>query len=324
MKRAHFALAIIVTALLLPETSLALDLITFSTNPKTPAPNQPVTVSLESYAVDLNSARITWYVDKEVVGDGIAEKSIRTTTKAFGQTSLINVVIIDASGARHDKEFALRPIEIDLLWEADTYTPPFYKGKALPSYKSLVKTVAIPRMYSASDDPSTFFYKWTANRIQETGKGLGKSVSIIPMKYAGSPIPVTVSVYDPRATETERSVTQDVLAVEPMLAFYEQAPLLGPLFGRALSGKQVAHGTTFRVRAAPYFFSADDMANGSLVYTWKKGGAQLPAMLNPNSVEMGKVGTGAQASTIELSVQNRARILQKASTQATISFPEGE
>jgi len=300
----------------------ALDLVTFSTNPQTPGPNQPVTVSIQSYAIDLNSSRITWYVDKEAVADGVAEKSIRTETKGFGKTVTINVVIVDAGGARFDKEFLLHPIEIDLLWEADTYTPPFYKGKALPTYKSVVKATAIPRMYSTADDPALFFYEWTINRIQGVGKGLGKGGALIPMKYAGSPVPTTVKVSDPNVEGSARSVTQNILAVEPTVLFYEQAPLLGTVFDRALTGTANTEGTTFRVRATPYFFSNDNMANGELVYTWQKDGATVAVGLNPNSLELGKAGTATQSSKVGLTIQNRSRILQKAGGQVTINFSQ--
>lgn len=303
----------------------ALDLVTFSTNPQNPSPNQPVTVTIQSYAINLNSAKITWYVDKEVVKEGIAEKSIQANTKEFGKTTVIDVVIVDAEGVRSDKKFLLRPIEIDILWEADTYTPPFYKGKALPTYKSNVRATAMARFRSLSDNPSSFYYTWTINQIQGLGEGLGKTSAIIPMKYAGSPVPTLVKASDP-STNSEQgnsgSTMQNILAVDPLLLFYEQAPLLGTILERALSGSANTKGTSFRIRAVPYFFSIDDMANGDLVYTWKKGGQSIAPSLDPTSFQLGKAGTGAEASAVSLSVQNRKRILQAANTQVTVNFSE--
>ena len=48
------------------------DLVTFTTMPKSPGALEKITVSIESFAVDLNSANIVWNVDKEFVKDGIA------------------------------------------------------------------------------------------------------------------------------------------------------------------------------------------------------------------------------------------------------------
>ena len=42
----------------------AFEIITTKTLPETPGPNQKVTVSINSFTTDLNSAEITWYVDK--------------------------------------------------------------------------------------------------------------------------------------------------------------------------------------------------------------------------------------------------------------------
>jgi len=322
----NLGVACVIGILLFPcITFAALDLVTFSTNPQNPPPNQTVTVSIQSYAINLNSARITWYVDKEVVKDGIAEKSIRTNTKEFGQTTVIDVVLVDATGVRTDKKFLLRPIEIDLLWEADTYTPPFYKGKALPTYKSNVKATAMARIRSLSDNPTSFYYTWTINRIQGLGEGLGKTSAIIPMKYAGSPVPTEVRVREVSEQKDGGgtwSVVQNILATNPLLAFYEQAPLLGTIFERALSGSAGTKGTGFRIRAVPYFFSNDDMANGNLVYTWKKDGASVAPALDPTSIQLGKTGTAAQSSAVSLSVQNRKRILQQASAQITVNFAQ--
>ncbi|MDO8520789.1 MAG: hypothetical protein Q7S52_01610 [bacterium] len=323
----NLGIACVAGILLFPSIALAaLDVVTFSTNPPNPSPNQPVTVSIQSFAINLNSAKITWYVDKEVVKDGIAEKSIQTNTKAFGQTVTIDVVIVDQTGVRTDKKFLLRPIEIDILWEADTYTSPFYKGKALPSYKSNVKAMAMARMRSLSDDPSSFYYTWTINRIQGLGEGLGKTSAVIPMKYAGSAVPVSVRVSDLSKEGggggQSWSGMQNILAVSPTLLFYEQAPLLGTLLERALSGGISTKGTSFRIRAVPYFFSLDDMASGNLVYTWKKDGQSTAPALNPTSIQLGKTGTGAETSIISLSIQNRKRILQSANAQVTVNFSQ--
>lgn len=310
--------------LLFPGTTFAaLDLITFHTDPETPGPNQAVTISLESYAVDLNSAHITWYIDKAVVKDGIAATSIRTATKDFGGTVTVNAVITAGDGARYDKQFLLKPIEIDLMWEADTFVPPFYKGKALPSYKSTVKVSAIPRFNTLSSNPFAYSYQWTANQIQGLGGGLGKASAIVPMKYSGSPVPVSVKVIDPSGEGADGSsgtMRQNVVAVDPKLLFYEDAPLLGTRFERALTGIAHTEGTSFRVRAVPYFFSTDDMENGNLVYSWQKDSARLASGLDPTTLVIGKVGTAEESGAVQLSVQNRKRILQTAAAAFTVNF----
>ena len=297
----------------------ALDAVTINVNPETPGQNEDVAVSIQSYAVDLNSSMITWYVDNNPVKSGIGEKNITTRTGDLGKTTTIHVVIADMNNIRYDKEFVLRPAEIDLLWEANTYTPPFYKGKALPTYQSVVKVVAILNVGTTSNNQFAYSYTWTTG-TRGLGNGYGKNTAILPMKYSGMKVPVSVRVRDTEGTLIG-SAKQNILAVDPILAFYEQAPLLGSRFDHTLNGSIQTTGTSFRVRAVPYFFSNDNMANHDLVYSWKKDGVKIIQGSNPNSLILEKSGTEAQSSDIQLLIQNRKRILQAADARLTVSFP---
>lgn len=326
-----FTLGLICSAAMLLSPSIAfaaLDLITFKVSPETPGQNQAVTVSVQSYAIDLNSTSLTWYVDKEVVASGVGTKSVQTMTKGPGETVAVNVVIATLDGARYDKQLLLQPIEIDLLWEADTFVPPFYKGKALPTYKSLVKLNAIPRFNTLASDPSLYSYKWTANQTQGLGQGLGKNGVFVAMKYSGSPVPVSVKVNNPAIPgESGRpaqagSAMQNITAVDPQILFYEDAPLLGIRFERALLGSVNTSGTTFTLRAVPYFFSNDDTVNTNVVYAWLKDNVKLDPGFDPNTFTLKKEGTSAQTSAIGLSVQNRKRVLQAANTGVTVNFSQ--
>src|SRR3989338_2221189 len=178
---------------LLPGTVFAaFDLITFSTTPKTPGANESVLVTMNSYAVNLGTANITWYVNKEPIKNGTAETSLTLRTGDFGEKVTIDVVIITTEGLTVNKQFIIAPAEVDMLWEAQTYTPPFYKGKALPTYKSLVRVIAIPRFNSVTSSPAKYFYKWTYDSNKGAGEAIGKNSIVIPVGYAGSPTLVDV------------------------------------------------------------------------------------------------------------------------------------
>ena len=299
----------------------ALDLISISTDPVTPGPNQPVTVSIESYVMNLNSSKITWYVNKEAMKEGIGEKKFQTATKGAGEPVTVDIVILTEDGIRYNKQIVLTPIEVDVLWEANTYVPPFYKGKALPTYKSIVKVSAIPRFNSLTSNPKDYYYKWTVNRTQGGGEGLGKSSIPIGMGWpnANVPITVTVSTQDGKA---RGSTMQYIPTTDPKIIFYEQAPLLGIRFDHALGGEVSAEGNEFRLRAVPYYFSLDNYLNGDLVYSWRKDSARISPEYNPNTLIIQKNGREAQASSINLTVQNAKRILQQADSAAFVSFKE--
>lgn len=301
--------------------SAKLDLIYISTNPETPAPNQDVQVMVESYAIPLTSAKIIWYIDGVALKEGIAEKVFNTRTKDFGVPVTIDIVILTADGTRYDKQIVLKPEEVDLLWEANTYVPPFYKGKALPTYKSTVKVTAIPRFNSLSSNPSEYYYKWSMNRTTGLGEALSKNSTVLQVGWADSRMPVSVDVTIP-GSDFKATAIQYIPVTEARTQFYELAPLLGIQFHRAISGTVVTNGTDFRLRVVPYYFSNENYETGELNYKWKTDAGTLPATDNPNMLVLEKKGTAAEATTILLEVQNRKRILQVANTRAVISFTE--
>lgn len=318
----HFFLSIIL-ALLIPVSAYAavLDLITTKTTPRTPGENQDVTVNIESYAVNLNSANIIWYVNKEVQKEGIAEKILTLRTGNFGQKMTIDIIILTAAGEKINKQLVIAPAEIDVLWEAQTYTPPFYKGKALPSFKSLVRVTAIPRYNSLTSNPSEYYYKWTYNRTQNVGAALGKNSVVVPAGWSDSQIPIALETNLP-GVEWSGIQNANIHGAEAKVLFYEQAPLLGTQFEHALTKGSTGAGNEFVIRAVPYFFSTDNYQNNQLIYTWKVNGNNAIPGSDPITLTLTKPGKKAEAYTVSLRVQNPNRILQEGRGQTTISLPQ--
>jgi hypothetical protein len=317
----NFIFSLLFIALFIPGTAFAaLDLINIKTIPKTPGENQDVTISLEAYAVDLNSAKIIWYVDKDPRKEGIAEKKLTIHTGELGQKTVVDITILTETGVKIDKQIIIVPAEIDLLWEAQTYTPPFYKGKALPSFKSLIRVTAIPRWNKRESDPTKFTYKWTYNRTQNISGGLGKNSVVIPAGWPDSQVPIAVETSLSEAAWTGYSNTS-IPTANPKLVFYEQAPLLGIQFDHALSSAQKnVLGNEFAVHAVPYFFSTDNYFNNELVYTWKINNNNIAVGMDPMNLTIPKQGKGAESYNIGLRIQSPKRILQEGNAQTGISF----
>jgi hypothetical protein len=316
-----FILFLGLLALLTPASAFAVssDLVSIKTNPVTPGPNQSVTVSIESFAVNINSANIVWYVNKVPLKEGVAEKTLTFTLGDFGNISTVDILIFTAEGSQIKKQVTIAPSEIDILWEAQTYTPPFYKGKALPSYKSFLRVSAIPRYNSPSSNPSEYHYKWAYNRIENVGEGLAKNSVVIPAGWADSAVPVVLNVKLP-STSWSGSASTNIEGAEAKVVLYENAPLLGIQFNHALRGGNAAVGNEFTLRAIPYFFSTDNYMNNELVYTWKSGGSNILPGMDPTTLVLTKRGRDAESYSVSLRVQSPKRILQEGAAGATISF----
>jgi hypothetical protein len=315
-----FSLSILALLCALPMTAAAaFDLVTFATTPKTPSANESVLVRMVSYAVDLNSSKIIWYVNKEPVKEGVGETSLTLRTGNFGEKTTIDVVIVTTEGAALNKQFIIAPGEVDVLWEAQTYTPPFYKGKALPTYKSFVRVTAIPRFNSLTSNPADYSYKWTYNRTLGAGEGLGKNSILIPVGYAGTPLPINIDVRLP-GTDWKGAKYMTIPVSTAKVVFYEQAPLLGTLYHHALSSTAQTTGTEYTMHAAPYFFSLDDLYRGNLLLKWSIDNRYQAAGPDPLNVTLVKAGEKAERHSVSLSIQNPQRILQEGHTQSTVSF----
>ena len=308
----------------LPVFAGVFDLVIISTNPKTPGPNQDVTISINSYAIDLNTATIIWFVDKVATKQGIAEKTLTIHTGELGTKSTVDITILANTG-KVNKQIVIAPAEVDILWEAQTFTPPFYKGKALPSYKSLVRVTAIPRFNELTSDPSKYYYKWTYKRTQGVGEALGKNSVVIPTGWADSKVPIAVEVSLP-GTDWKGYNLTNIPGHEAEVVLYERAPLLGIQFNHALTPSnleaKIALGNTFNIHAVPYYFSTDNYKNGELIYTWSVNRANVVTGLDPTNITLSKQTKDAESFAVALRVQNPKRILQAGGAQANVLLPK--
>jgi hypothetical protein len=97
--------------------------------PENPGPNQAVSVTLTSFATDINAASITWKVNDKTQKTGRGEKVFNFTTGGINTTTTLDIQIITAEGQLVAKTFDIKPVGVDLLWQSGSFVPPFYKVK---------------------------------------------------------------------------------------------------------------------------------------------------------------------------------------------------
>lgn len=319
--------------LLLPSSALGagFNVINVITDPKLPGANEEVTIRLESYTTNLGASAIRWFVNKTDHSQGLALTEIKVRTGDFGVRTVVDVVIVTDQGERIDKQLVVAPAEVDVLWEALTYTPPFYKGKALPSFKSMVRVTAIPRFNSLTSDPKKYKYRWTYNRVSGLGEAVGKNSVLVPMGYDDVSMPVDVFVTLP-GTDWSGSKYLSIPGSPAKVVLYEQAPLLGINFNSAWTSTPIETAESeFVAYAVPFFFSLDDIVNNRIVYRWEVNrvytapglDARYLTIANPiQKDEDGVSVSNAKPSTmtVSFSAQNPVRILQEGRAQSTLTF----
>jgi len=241
--------------------------------PKYPGPYENVSITVQSYLTNLKKARTSWYVNGVLEESGTGVSQFNFSVGGAGSASVIDIVIRTEEGSRIDKRIIFRPSGIELLWEAKTHVPPFYKGRALASPESAVRIVAMTDFVSSGKQmrPNDLFFVWTeGGRINEPASGFGKNVYYANASKPFGSLDVEVEVSS-RGGSFTASKNIKINTVKPKIVFYRNSPLEGVVYGNALlSSLYLSHGDEIEVIAEPYFMSE----NGSM-YGWYMNNRKL-------------------------------------------------
>lgn len=278
--------------------------------PKTPTAGEPLNIRVKSFILDLDSMTITWYVNKEFIKTGLGETSLQTTTSALGSPMVVDLVILRGDGVRFDKTIKITPIEVDVFWEADTYTPPFYKGKALPTFKSDIRLIALPRTKTSRESPVSYEYEWIADHTKTVAVGLGRNSIITPGTWPRSSQILSVSVKSPTDDSIVGRKDLSIDIIDPEVHFYEYSQLFGIRMNRALVKSYTTNEESIQIRAVPFFSSTKDYARGSLIFSWYLNNRPSATPSQPDLVLLTRNSDEAQNVTMTLDVQNPDKILQ--------------
>lgn len=301
------------------EFSLAEIKTTIGTTPKNPGSYEDVLLTISSPFVDMSKAEVTWSLDGKIALKGIGAQNLRFKTGEVGSLNKIGIVIRTLDGKIIYKDLMITPSDVDMLWEAYTYTPPFYKGKALDTQESLVKIVAIPSMFDKNGNKlsaESLVYKWkTKGELRTEASGFGKNIftfrnDVVPVLET---MEVEVSSID-NASVASNSLTMTNADTKPIV--YKNDPLLGVLFNEAVFGTINMNGDEMGFSAYPFFFSTlTDRKNAS--YYWKMNGKALNT--EDSSVTFTKP-TVSGTSKIELKMTGVFSAFQRGSSSFSLNF----
>ncbi len=289
--------------------------------PTNPGPFQQISVTIDSYATDLNGVSISWVVNGKKVVSGIGKKGISLTTGAIGKQTSINITIDSITGTI-TKNITIIPATVDMIWEANTYTPPFFKGKAIFSPESVVTFVAIPHLIrnGVEVSPKNLIYTWSNNgTVLGSQSGYGKSTLSIAGSIIPRPFDITVEASDPNTGSVADGET--VLASQtPFVLFYKNDPLYGVQYEHALTGVIPLTTQEMEITAVPYYFSARSMFDNLLSYNWEINGTPIGDGINSPDKVFRRTGTAVGQSNVSVSTTQSATMFQTANQAVTIDF----
>lgn len=247
-------------------------------DPEYPAAFQDVTASVESYSADMDRSIITWTLNGKVIQRGTGAKTFRFKAGRNGSYTNLSVSVF-FNGVISTETRSITPATVDLLWQADSYVPPFYKGKALYSHQSSVKVVAQPNIFTKDGvliPTSKLVYRWKLNKeFVASVSGVGKNIvtfsDAIPVNE--KEISVEVSTAD-TSVKTVGQIFLHSVGTSPIL--YQDTPLTGISYERALPQSLTLSDSEMKLVIEPYFFSVKNRDSNSLYYAWSLNGKTVP------------------------------------------------
>lgn len=259
--------------------------VSISMTPAFPGPHTAVELTLQSALYDVSQGTVTWTVDGKIVAQGIGETTAHLVTGALGAASNVQVQVSTADGDA-STAVSIVPTSVDLLWESNSYTPPFYKGRALPSSGSTVTVVAVPHLIrggiSVPADQLTYTWKKDGAVIAAvSGRGKSSATFDSPLLYGTDSLSVLVSTGDGSLAASGIVRIPDS---SPQLLLYEDNPLFGVLYHSALGSARIPE-TEMSFIAVPLFSPVRVSNDAQLAYDWQVNGS--PVALNaakPNEI----------------------------------------
>jgi hypothetical protein len=290
-------------------------------NPTFPKPNQTIVAEVSSLATDIDRANISWSLNGRPYQSGRGLKKVEMLAGDNGSTLNITVTVTSVEGERFTDTERIRVSNVELIWEAFSYTPPFYKGKALASHETLIKVVAMPELLTSGGaliNPDNLIYTWRKDRtVLGSLSGIGRQSLIFRMPKLSevSRVDVEISSIDGTQTTATSIVIQ---SLDPLVVAYEKHPLFGVDFSRALIGDVLMNRNEINIIATPFYFSAYSADDIRLKYGWRINRSN--SGINRNEITLradeGKKG----ASSVSFSAENVKEIMQSAGTSFNILF----
>ena len=295
-------------------------------SPRLPRAGESVFIVIESFSTNLNKATIEWRRNGAREARGIGLKTFSFTNGALGTATTIAIRITTAESRLIEKTLTFRPAHVDLILEAKSYRPPFYRGKSLLPYQGAATVTAVPTFIGSGGAriaAKNLIYKWEVD-----GDAVGDASGYGRQQFhteAGalsddSVVGVRVSTLDgTMQAEGEALLTP----TQPKIVLYEDHPLYGILFGNALAEPFSLSGEEIRVVAVPYFFSVPSRLSALLEYDWAQNGMSV-RQGGDNALTLRVPEEGEGVASVSVRAQHAVKILQGADAAAAIAFGEEE
>ena len=297
--------------------------VSLNLSPSNPRAGDNVVLTISSNSLDLTSAKIVWYID------GVARKettntSITIKTKSSGDKTVVRIVVETSDGITKEVTREISPVGVDLVIEPMSYVMPFYQGKPFFVAQGTVKIVAIPDITVSGTKllSKNLNFKWTqGDNVLADSSGKGQNTLIIKSTIPVRDININVQVLDDSENvlaETAKLITRN----SPAVLFYENSPLYGILYNKAIVGNYYL-GTRegLVVVAKPFSFGFLKDAPREANYAWYVNNNSVIPSGKSNEIVFKQTSTDVSGmASVSLDLNNISEINQYTSGEFNVLF----
>ncbi len=288
--------------------------ININVSPQNPSPLSKVTLTVTTYNINLDTANLVWKIGGVVKKSGFGAKIFAFNVGKQNEKMNISVDITTNDGRNFSKNVSLNIADVDLLWEADTYTPELYKGKALLPIRGRVRVVAIPHIFSENGERvsnNNILFTWSEDgRILGSLSGLGRNTLNLRNKPKSKVREIKVSVSNiEKSTKVDRSITIPIS--QPEILIYEENPFFGTNYNRAISENYKAKRNSLSLIAEPFFFSVRGSLSSSIKLVWMTSSGE--ELTTDRKIIVSPPEKGQGISRLTVSVKSKINLMENSS-----------
>ncbi len=206
-------------------------------------------------------------------------------------------------------------VSINIEWQAiDSYTPTFYKGRALPGEEAYIKALALLDVNSASGKINTdsLYYAWKYNDYYVySASGTGSKTIYFALDKLQQINTLELDVYSDSSQST--LLGKKIIQIQPIQSLpmlYKKNDNNIITYANAINKKyqdfKVSSGDSFSIIAEPYFFSVKNTLDPVLSYSWTADGV-FNGNINSNTYNY----FAGSVNNLNLKITNSQKILQE-------------
>lgn len=298
--------------------------ITITQIPKIPQPGEQVNIRITGYTTDLNKAIISWTLNNKLISSSRGATSFTFTAPSSGDSSTLVITIQKEKGGTISKTIVVNPADVDLMYEAQTYTHPFFKGKKEFTSESVIKYIALPNFVTSNGSKiadSNLVYTWKVNNsVQQSASGYGRNTFLVQGSLIERSSIITVDVSAVNST-LKASQSISIRSTTPDVVLYENNPLLGIVYEKAIKGTFLLNRPQVDFEAVPYFFSSEYINSSDIAYKWSINGIGITSKSpNENYLVLRNEKNEDGLANIAVSTEHITNILQTTRSTLKLDF----